>query len=248
MPLVAKLSLPDVTLIAVTSVNIDDTQFALQHSMQGIEFGAVKLLCPQFPREPDPRILFQRIPAIDLQGYNWIMLRLLHRQFQTSHCLIIQADGFVLDPSRWEPGFLDYDYIGAPWQPQIEVYQNPPWTLDLAKNRVGNGGFTLRSKRLLEALAEVPVEEIRFPVMSEDIVICHYLYDRMVAAGMRYAPLDMAARFAVEAEGSVPGQSIESVFGFHGKHLLEKVEPIVRRGSPCPCGSGRRFADCHGRL
>ena len=34
---------------------------------------------------------------------------------RTSHYLSIQADGWVLDASRWTDEFLEYDYIGAPW-------------------------------------------------------------------------------------------------------------------------------------
>jgi hypothetical protein len=242
-----KLQLPDVTLVAVTSVNIDEANFALQHSLSRIAFGSVRLLCSKLPAKPDPQIRYCRIPQINLGGYNWVMLRKLHEEIETSHCLLVQADGFVLAPERWEPEFLDYDYIGAPWPPEIYVQQNPPWALQLA-NRVGNGGFSLRSKRLLEATARVPIEAISFPVMSEDVVICHYLYDSLCAQGIKFAPLDMAARFAIETEGAVPGSTVETVFGFHGKHLLEKVEHLIVRDRPCLCGSGKRFADCHGRL
>ncbi len=243
----AILQLPDVTLIAVTAVNIDETHFALQHCLQAVEFGAVKLLCPELPSTPDPRVKYQRIPPIKLDGYNRILLRLLHTQFDTRHCLIVQADGYILNPERWRQEFLEYDYIGAPWPAEIEVgNQQSQWTMTLT-NRVGNGGFSLRSKKLMEAVAQVPVEAMSFPVMSEDIVICHYLHDQLVARGLKFAPLELAARFAVETEAVVPGQSLETAFGFHGKHLLEKVAPIVFKSRPCPCGSGNRYADCHGR-
>lgn len=242
------ISLPDVTLIAVTSVDIDETQFALQHSMQGIDFGAVKLLCPAMPSAPDPRILYQRIPPLDLAGYNRLLLRLLHTQFATSHCLIVQADGYVLAPERWEPAFLDYDYIGAPWDPDMDIIGFTTWKLRLDKSRVGNGGFSLRSKRLMQTVSRMPPHDLAFPATSEDVIVCHYLYDRLTAAGLTFAPLDVAARFALETEGAVPGPTIDTVFGFHGKHLFEKVEPILQQTRPCPCGSGKRFAACCGRV
>ena len=43
--------------------------------------------------------------------------------------------------------FFDYDYIGAPW-PNNFV------------NRVGNGGFSLRSKKFLELTAKIPYNKI----------------------------------------------------------------------------------------
>lgn len=243
----ATVQLNEVTLVTITAVNIDQTHAVLQQCLDGMAFGAVKMFCPQMPAAPDPRIQYLRIPEIDIKGYDWILLRLLHRHIETSHCLIVQEDGFIVAPERWEPEFLAYDYIGAPWLPQIHVWQNPRWVLTFDGNRVGNGGFSLRSKRLLQAVAAIPAEAMTFPVMSEDVVICHYLYDRLTAQGFRFAPLDVAARFAVETEEVVPGQKIGNVFGFHGTHLLAEAGAILAAARPCACGSNRRFGDCHGR-
>ena len=43
---------------------------------------------------------------------------------QTSHCLLIQSDGFVLFPDKWDDSWLDYDYIGAPWPISKDSYIN----------------------------------------------------------------------------------------------------------------------------
>lgn len=242
------LHLPDVTLVAITSVDIDETNAVLQHCLGRTAFGGAKLLCSELPQTPDRRIEYLRIPAVNLEGYNWIVLRLLHRYIDTSHCLIVQPDGFIVAPERWEQAFLDYDYIGAPWPAQIFVRQTPEWTLDLDRNRVGNGGFSLRSKKLLDAVARIPADALTFRVMNEDVVICHYLHDTLTAAGITYAPLELAARFAVETEEAVPGLKLGTTFGFHGKHLLERAEALIAGDRPCLCGSGKPFADCHGRL
>ena len=67
------------------------------------------------------------------------MLQELHDHISTAHALCIQWDGYVLNAQAWDASFLDYDYIGSVW-PQFGD-----------GHRVGNGGFSLRSKRLLEA-------------------------------------------------------------------------------------------------
>ena len=64
--------------------------------------------------------------SMDLEGYSEFVIRELHKYVDTSHCLLVQWDGYVLNPKSWLPQFLDYDYIGAPWNGNV----------------VGNGGFS----------------------------------------------------------------------------------------------------------
>lgn len=219
----AKLNLPNVTLLTATAVNVDQTHAALLHCMQCADFGAVKMLCPEPPAVPDPRVQLIRIPYIDFLGYSRLMIEELNAYVQTSHCLIVQADGFILNPARWQNEFLDYDYIGAPW-PKFVVFTAPGnrrTQLKLNKNSVGNGGFSLRSKKLLEVTSRLRFDRLDVPHKSEDLVICHWLYDDMCAAGIRFAPPELAARFSIESRSGLYGQSLDTVFGFHGKHWLE---------------------------
>jgi hypothetical protein len=267
-----KLKLTDVTLFTATSVEIEATHAALVHSMQGIAFGAVKMLSPTPPTTLDPRVEYHRTPAIDLFGYSRLILEGLNGHIQTDHCLIVQADGFVIDPARWEDEFLAYDYIGAPWPESVPT--RGTLRFQFGKNRVGNGGFSLRSKKLLETTARLRFDDLDFPLKSEDVLICHYLYDDMQAAGIRFAPPELAARFSIESPEGLYGQSFDTVFGFHGKNWLERhrarlglaeshdaAETIAalppgvptssgqpNRNASCPCGSGKRFKHCHGRL
>ena len=107
-----------------------------------------------------------------------------------------QWDGFVLDPDRWEDHFLDFDYIGAPW-PQFHDGHD-----------VGNGGFSLRSRKLLEAcrdrrfIAEHP-EDVSIGRTNRELLENGY--------GIAFADRAIAARFAFER--SSPGTP---AFGFHG--------------------------------
>jgi hypothetical protein len=136
--------LQDVTLLTITSTDIDRTNTVLVHCAQSIEFGAVKMLCSRLPITTDPRVQYIRIPPIDFYGYSRLMIESLNTYVQTGHCLIVQADGFVLDPARWSDQFLEYDYIGASWAEYVRVPGMHRLRLD--KNRVGNGGFCLQQK------------------------------------------------------------------------------------------------------
>ena len=125
----------------------------------------------------------------------------------TTLTLIFQGDGFVIHPDLWEDAFLDYDYIGAPWSPvgPNEHLGNKPWV-----NRVGNGGFSLRSKKFLAA--SVPLESKYNPLASyldpqlpkgespvpEDWFLCVHNYKHMLSKGIKFADPSIAARFSVE--------------------------------------------------
>jgi hypothetical protein len=108
----------------------------------------------------------------------------------------VQWDGFVLDATQWAPQFLEYDYVGAPW-PQFSDGRD-----------VGNGGFSLRSRRLLEACRD-PRFRAAHP---EDVAICRLNRDLLEREhGIRFADRSTAERFAFErTEPDGP------TFGFHG--------------------------------
>jgi hypothetical protein len=80
------------------------------------------------------------------------MLSDLFKYIETTHLLNIQWDGFVVRPSAWDPEFLKYDYIGAPWKVHPHHHW-PPFPDVTENNRVGNGGFSLRSKKLMEFMS-----------------------------------------------------------------------------------------------
>ncbi len=217
-----KLSIPNVTLIATTSVDINETQLSLRVSAHNINFGKIKLLSSSQPKEKYPDIEYVKIPDIDFDGYNKFIIQDLHKYFNTSHCLIVQADSFVVNSNLWKEDFLKYDYIGAPWPDIMRVKntsQNKELVLDLKKNPVGNGGFSLRSHKLTKVTSKINYDSLKFPLKSEDIIICNYLYEKMIEQGIHFAPAEIAAKFSMENVDHLYGQDVNSVFGFHGKHL-----------------------------
>ena len=192
-----KLALPTVTLCAVSSVNLDATLSALRASLDQIDFAECLLFTDPELRITDPRIQIVRIPRIaSACDYSKFMLGELADYVETDHCLIVQWDGFILDARQWKPEFLHYDYVGAPW-PKFGTGED-----------VGNGGFSLRSRRLLETCRDP--EFVRGD--AEDVAICRV--NRRFLEGkheLRFADRRVAEHFAFER--NVPANK---TFGFHG--------------------------------
>jgi hypothetical protein len=134
----------------------------------------------------------------------------------------VQSDGFILNANFWDPKFLSYDYIGAPW-PQKLFLQPDNAELNMQRNCVGNGGFSLRSKELLLETAKIDFNSLTFPTQSEDLIICHFLYDHFIDAGIRFPGPEIAARFSIESQDALYGQDPMTVFGFHGKSLRDAI-------------------------
>jgi hypothetical protein len=216
------LKLPDVTLLAVSSVDLDATLLALSISSHEIEFAEVKFLTSEPILPNNPKIKVEPIPRLDIWGYSKFIIKDLHRYIQTSHCLVIQGDGFVLNPQKWQAQFLDYDYIGAPWPLQL-MLQPANLPLNMAANQVGNGGFSLRSKNLLQETAKIDFDSLTFPSFSEDLIICHFLYDQMISANMKFPRPELAAQFSIESPDDAYGQNPSTAFGFHGKALRDEI-------------------------
>ena len=208
--------------ICITSVKIEQTQLALMVSSIDIEFAKVKLLSSSLPSSKLPYIEYIQIPKIDFMDYSRIIIKDLYKFFETKFCLIVQADGFVVNSDFWNNDFLNYDYIGAPWPEKVQV--NPgKWSLSFNQNRVGNGGFSIRSNKLAKVTSKIDFQNLTFPVKSEDVVICHYLYKDMIKQGIKFAPPELAAQFSIEDPNNIYNQNIGSVFGFHGNHFRAKV-------------------------
>ena len=191
-----RLSLPQVTLCAATSVNVKATMRALETSLAQVDFAACKLFTDASVRPGHPDISIVPIPRLNsAAAYSDFLLSDMVAYVETSHCLVAQWDGHVLDPKRWRHDFLDYDYIGASW-PQVDDGHD-----------VGNGGFSLRSRRLMEACRDPQFRAFH----PEDIAIGRANRNWLEGNGMRFAPRALADLFATERAGD-----LETSFGYHG--------------------------------
>lgn len=204
----ARPTLPEVTLVAVTSVAIQATVAALKRSMKEVDFHQVLLLSHDEPAAKVlPEITWRKIGRLRSRGdYSRFMLHHLADHISTTHALCVQWDGFVLNGAAWDNSFLQYDYIGAVWPHFADAHN------------VGNGGFSLRSRRLLELCSGLP-EHGSDP---EDIVIGRLYRPQLEEAGVRFAPEFVANQFAFERSSPTGNE-----FGFHGAYNL--VRYLSRR-------------------
>jgi Protein of unknown function (DUF5672) len=227
------LDLPTVTLACVDSINHVAALAALRASMSQCRFSRVIWVTNNLPADLDVRdIDIIRCPHLNAEAaYSNYMFRELLPHVRTPQVLVQQWDGFVADNTAWNDQFLNYDYIGAPWQ-------KSPDRSDA--HRVGNGGFSLRSRRLLEALADPTLQ----PCHPEDVAIgVSYRPWLEQTKGITFAPLEVAELFSYE--GTVP----KPTFGFHGMQALSgrlsphelarllRVLPLITRR-----GGGSRVA------
>ncbi|MEI6400317.1 MAG: DUF5672 family protein [bacterium] len=208
-----KIQLPTVTLVAVACTRINDTIHALRESMKGIDFAEAILITHEKINLDDLGIKVINIEKLDYKGYNHFVAYKLADYIQTDYVMLVQNDGYILRPQKWDPDFLKYDYIGAPWAPNVH------FTNEGVNVRVGNGGFTLRSKKLLNILNELnlPFTDNGTGFFHEDGLICVYHRKTLEDAGIKFAPVDVAARFSHETDCK---ESVWKPFGFHGSKLV----------------------------
>lgn len=292
--------LPDVTLCCVDTLNHALALRALARCMQHVRFAQCLFITADLPNEailPADLDIIPIAPLHSRRAYSEFMLKRLGAHVATSHVLVVQWDGYVVNPDAWSPDFLACDYLGATWF----------WHHDGLT--IGNGGFSLRSRRLLAALEDprVQVED------AEDEAIgrtCRRMLERDHA--IRFGDEALADRFSFEA-----AYPVGRPFGFHGLFNLWRIEaqeeiarlarsfpdaiarspqlgqllrncaatgqwqatqalaervlsadpnaqeaqglleranaelrrpPVVGRNEPCPCGSGRKYKQCHGAI
>jgi tetratricopeptide (TPR) repeat protein len=290
------LDLPAVTLCCIDTANHELAVRALRRSAEGIRFARTVFVTDR--RLDQPGIEVRTVaPLASRDDYSRFVLSSLLDHVDTSHVLLVQWDGYALSPAAWRGHFLDCDYIGARWF----------WAPE--GQRVGNGGFSLRSRRLLEALRDPRIVLTE----AEDVTICRTFRTLLEDEhSIRFATEIVADEFAFEA-----AYPIGLPFGFHGLYNFCRVVPedeLVRlvahftpaiarspqlaqlgrnclalgqwraaaaifqcivdddpanrtaaaaldaarqsrastppagRNDPCPCGSGKRYKNCHGAM
>lgn len=210
-----RLHLPQVTMVAITDRDHGKTIEAIIKSLKHIQPARTILFSDVYlESEWFENILID--PLRSAKKYNEFVTWKLGHYIDTSHILLVQYDGYVLDPSAWSDEFLEYDYIGAPWT----------YTDD---RNVGNGGFSMRSKKLHDILATDPFITVGSP---EDEIICRLFRGYLETHhGIKYAPEALAHRFSFEMH-----RPLQKTFGFHNKFHQPYKEPVVLKRSNSAMG------------
>jgi tetratricopeptide (TPR) repeat protein len=202
------LDLPTVTLLAIDTANHALALRALARCQAQARFGRTLFLTDAIPAEiavPASVEIATIAPIESRADYSALVLKGLLPYASTPHLLLAQWDGYVVNADAWQPAFLDCDYIGAKW------FWQP------AGRRVGNGGFSFRSRRLLEALQDSRIALVD----NEDLTIGDTFRPLLESSfGIRFGDEATADRFAFEA-----AHPIGMPFGFHGLFNFCRVMP-----------------------
>ena len=208
---------------------LEDTIRALHTCIESAKFGKVRFVTSKDVVDERGQELLKdgivceepNIPITNMKDYARYMIYHLHEHVDTDFVLTIQHDGFILNPDAWRDDFFDYDYIGAPW-PWREQGFVTPFGEHIA---VGNGGFSLRSKKLTEVPTKV---DVPFDVVAmnnfykmfgstnwnEDGNICVHNRHIFEEQGCKFAPIEVAKDFSHESPLDINRGIIP--FGYHG--------------------------------
>jgi len=189
------LKLPNVTLICADCYYYGKSIASIKNCLNKVEFGRVIFFT-------DINIKYDGVEVIQIpkikskQDYSRFIIKELWKYINTDYVLVVQHDGTILDESQWDESFKNYDVIGAKW-----LYPNDEYNC-------GNGGFSLKSHRLLNIVAEDDFIEITHP---EDEVLGR-LYRRYLENkyDIKFAPNDVCDKFSFELN-----EPISATFGHH---------------------------------
>lgn len=218
-----RLALPDVTLVCVETQTHDMARIAIDDAMSKVDFKEVILYTDEPGKFPGLEgVTMVKVPnwpnKIDMGRFYYSEAA---APISTSHALMMEWDAGIRDVREWDPAFLAYDYIGAPWP-------GPPYAWDpKGGSTVGNGGFCLMSKRLIDYIYE---NRSRISCTTDMDVARNHRNTFEHAFGAKWAPEDVAYRFSFEC-GS-PEQAVKPSFGYHDVfnwHLALPNDETIRR-------------------
>ena len=164
------------------------------------------------------RFTVRYVQKVSLADLNVLLFQTLHTLMEFELVMIVQLDGYPVNTELWSEQYLDYDYIGAPWPAAMEWCDGAPL--------VGNGGFSIRSRRLYEVTSHCIDYRALFAKhgIYEDVFMCSRRYARNMLEqnGIRFAPVELARKFSIELPIS-SDHALDCCFGFHGKERLKEV-------------------------
>lgn len=187
----------DITIVVIDFLYHDLVKSSIEQTLQHIDAKEILIFSDREIISGAKHII--QSPIITRHEYNQFMLTGVAEYVNTEHALFIQWDGMACNRSVWDDIFLDYDYIGAPWS-----WETPD-------RAVGNGGFSLRSKRLLEACLDQDIQPSSS--QNEDELIGK-VYRGLLEKKyhLRFPTTELARQFSVEERIDMHIPS----FGFHG--------------------------------
>lgn len=140
---------------------------------------------------------------ISKSQYSEFILKNLTKYIDTDYVLISQWDGHIINFNKWSDNFFEYDYLGAPW-----LWKD-------SNSYGGNGGFSLRSKKLLNAIGKFSYDG----VVPEDEFICVSNLNELIGQGFKFATKEFSKTFSIEND------VYDNSFGFHN-YVTQNITPV----------------------
>lgn len=202
--------LPQITLIACDTVSPGRALASLKRSLSQIKPAKTILFTSVGLAVKDDIEVVKIANLKSKADYSRWIMRELYKFIETDFVLVTQWDSYVLDADQWTDDFLSVDYIGASW-------------LETDGFSVGNGGMSIRARRLMEAVATDPMIVSTHP---EDNMICKVYRPYLEAKyGFKWASEELADTFSFELR-----EPTQPTFGFHSFfHTPFRKTVIIRR-------------------
>jgi hypothetical protein len=189
------IKLPNVTLVAMGSTDIQGMLLQLGYSMGGIEFGDVVLVTDQDVKADLIRVV-KCPPMKSIDEWNRAIVFDLGDYINTDYAILVHPDGGISYPDSWDNKWLEYDYIGSPWPLPTDNYSYRD--INGVIQRVGNS-ISLRSKKLMQLPKKLGLEWLPFHGnTNEDGYIAVNMRHEFEKAGCVFAPFEEAVKFGCE--------------------------------------------------
>lgn len=225
------------TVVAISGHNDGAATLpSLSHSLRELPGARGLLVSPQQPANLPAHIRWAAIQAMTYRQYSLFVMYCLAHFIETEYALIVQEDSWVLDGRNWRSEFLHYDYIGAPCHAALVkdiIFMHYSWTDQPDPIIIQNGGFSLRSRKLLLAPAQHGVMynfHDAQPIPNEDVQLSGLFRRKLEGLGLRFAPDDLAKTFSIEYLGAGFHDDLDfgRLFGIHGQSRKLVAEKQVK--------------------
>tara|TARA_B100001057_G_C22631327_1_gene864503 strand:- start:106 stop:828 length:723 start_codon:yes stop_codon:yes gene_type:complete len=226
-----------VDLVTINTNSVEAGIKALEYSQKTIKFNNTYLFSSENVSGDFELIKINKFKNVI--EYNNFIIKLTD-YIDSEFVLIVQPDGYLINPLKWSDNFLNYDYIGAPW-PSDKKWLNRwskypsniknPIHKNIEFNRIGNGGFSLRSKKFLEYSSNFESNFIKNGV-PEDIFLNLVNFDLAKENNIKYPDIETAINFSYETPLKGLWKNKEKKFhyfnrkkhlGWHGNKFLNST-------------------------
>ena len=195
----------NLTIVSVYGHNDGSSAIpAIQKSVKELPGSQGMLLSIEKPENLPDDIIWHRIGFLDYMMYSVFIMHSLYAFIDTDYCLIVQDDSWVLNGANFREDYYNYDYLGGACHAAMmgnQLLLQGTWHDKFPRTIVQNGGFSLRSKRFLEApnkLGIVHNHAQDIHLWNEDVQLSCLKRHIFAEHGIKYASEKTVRDFSLE--------------------------------------------------